>query len=635
MGFPPGGGLPIDLAYALAALVAGAFLLLPGLGLAWGLGRRAGWDLPSVAAAAFAFGLAVVGVVALAAHYAGGSLTIVLVACAVAFVALTAAGVRLGRHREPLSRAGAVPAFALAAVAALAAVLERPWFAQTADTFYHLAAVRSLLATGRPMVTDPLYGTPLNVLDPTSGVWHTSLALVAKTTGLDVAWLWPGATAVGAAMTVLAFWVLARAVSRSVGAATVAAAAYLVLSLYLDMRWFGYPNQMSLALVFLALAGVASLMDRPRWPDAALVVAAAFAAISLHLAAATLVVGLSLFLGLLLAVAVLVAGARTGEWRWRPLAALAATGVVLAAVSAAVLLPKSAVVAAAPVVDYTGVGVVGRTVALGPWLVAAPSLAGRVDGVLQLGALLALLAAVPAFGRDDRRALAAFGIAAFPAALLLDPPLTTMLLRSSPYLTSRIAILLPFTIFVAVAWALGRARERGWHARLAVAVALLTLAVAAYLAIQPLQLDFTTSGTRYAHAMSFSRVNDVRGTWGTEALARMSAEFGSRYPVVAADEETSYYLAGLLPVAVVAVPAQHAPFAPEAVDGPSRRVDMLTVTDPGTPEALRRDVLRRRHAAYVLIPAEKTATLAALRAEPALLTPVFETPTLVLFRTRP
>ncbi len=54
MSYAPGGGLPADLANTLSALVVLAFCLLPGLGLALGLGRRAGWPLGRILGLAFA-----------------------------------------------------------------------------------------------------------------------------------------------------------------------------------------------------------------------------------------------------------------------------------------------------------------------------------------------------------------------------------------------------------------------------------------------------------------------------------------------------------------------------------------------------------------------------------------------------
>lgn len=636
MNFTPGGGLPVNVAYSLSALVAFAFMLLPGLGIAWGLGRRAKWSVAGIVGASFAAGLFTVGVLALAAHYAHLSLTVLLVASVVAFLAMTVGGILLGRGGERL--AGGWQGLALGAFAAVVAVYERPWFAQRADTFYHLAAVRSLLVTGRPMVTDPFYGTNLRILDPTTGVWHTYLALMAKSTGLDVMWLWPGATAVGAAMTALGFWLLARAVSRSDVAASVATAGLLLFPLALDMRWFAYPNRMSLALVFLALAALVGLMEAFSVADAALLIAAGFSAISLHMAAAAAIVIAALFLGVLLGVAVLVGRVRQRKWDWQPLASLAVTGVVLAAVSAPLLLPKASVVSTSPLVTYGEASVLAQTKALagGRWLVARPEMIGDSRAILFGSLLLGLAAAAVAFRRGDRRALAAFGVAVLPVALLMDPPLTTVLLHRSLYLTSRVAILLPFTAFVAIAWGLGQWREKralGW---LAVAVAVGVLGVGWSDAQPALQRNFARSQATGQFSAWTSRKVDIRYTWGPDVIAKIARETGGRYVRFGGDVEATYYLSGILPISVVSAPPKHAPFAVEEIDGGMRRADMDELIDPATSPAERRRILARWDVDYVIVPnVEKSrGIILKLQAQPDALQTAVDSRSLIVFRVR-
>ncbi len=633
MGFAPGGGLPIDVGYSLAALVAVAAMVLPGLGVAWGLGRRAGWDLATVVGASFAFEMGVIGVVALAAYYLGLTLDVVLVLSVTVLAAATVVGVYVGRGGK---LADASPgAFALALLAAAGGVIERPWFGQ-ADTFYHLAAVRSLLVTGRPMVTDPFYRLATLPLDPTTGVWHTELAVICRVTGLDVMWLWPGAVAAGAAMTVLGFWVLCRAVSRSNTAATVATVAFGTFGLMLDMRWFAYPNRMSLALVFLTLAAVVDLMERPRSADAALLVAAGFSAVSLHLAAAGEVALACVLLLLLLVVAGIVEHARGVAWDRRPLFALLGMGTVLAVLAAADVLPKAGTVAASSLVSYDGNAVFQKLFHLpGGLLVANPSMIGPTGwAIVIFGGVLAVLAGRVAFRDGDRRSLAAAGLGALPAFLLLDPPLSSPLLHASPYLTFRIAILLPFTVFVAAAWGLSRFFEWRTGARTGVVVSAVGIALVAVLAAASLQQAFFQVN-EYFLAIPTSRVRDIRLQWGPDVVARMAAVFGNSYPIVAGDTNTEYNLAGVLPVAVVAVPSKHSPFAVEEQDGERRRADVEELMSPTATKAERRAILDRRRADYVIVPLydpKSAAPLAQMRAEKDLFQPVVDSPTIVLFR---
>jgi hypothetical protein len=135
-----------------------------------------------------------------------------------------------------------------------------------------------------------------------------------------------------------------------------------------------------------------------------------------------------------------------------------------------------------------------------------------------------------------------------------------------------------------------------------------------------------------------TRHEDIRLVWGADTLRELRAEFGARYPRVAADTETSYYLAALEPVSVVAVTSQHTPFAVEATYGQRARDAMYALTGPGASEEGRRRILHDWRAEYVLVPKYRPdlgPALGEMRAERALLTPVVETPSVVLFRVAP
>lgn len=627
------GGPDSTATYALSALLVSLLALVPGLGLAAGFGRRAGWGLPSVLCASFAFELGTVGIVSLGAYYAGLSLTFVLWASLAVLLLGGAAAVWPYRHdlRLQLGRGG----LALGSACVALTVFEHTWFAQMADAFYHLAAVRSLLVTGRPMVTDPMFGTTLSTLDPTTGVWHTVLACWSRATGLDVAtWLWPGAAAVGGAVTLMAFWVLCKTVSRSERVATAVAVAWLVLGLSADMRWAAYPNRLCLGLAFITLTAITSLADEPGWPDATLLVAAGFSTIAMHLAAAEMVVAAALVLLGFLLVSAMAHAARGEAPGWRPLAAVAGAGAVVAALAVPLVLPKAAIVGASPLVAF-------QSALLAPGLVRLPfgllidspgHLMETSAPLFVLTTAIALLAAAVALRRRDVSTVAAAALAGLPAVLLTDPLLTPVLLSRSLYLTARVAILLPFTAFVAVAWAWA-APGAGRRARAAGRVLAVAVVVAAVV-----HSAAGLGGTWWPAAPESvwrTRAMDVRATWGADTLERLSAEFGSRYPTVAGDSMTSYYLAGVLPVSVVAVTSQHTAFAVKEADGPRRREDMDMLMTASTTEATRREILARRHAAYVIVPKyvpRYASALQAMRAEPDLLQPVVDTGSIVLFR---
>jgi len=633
-------GLPTDVSNLFATLVVLAFTVAPGLGMAWGLARRAGWDWPMVAAAAFAIGMTLVSAVALFARFLGLTLTFVLWTSLGLALVLTVAGVWLGRNGKALPVRP--QAFAIVGACGLLALFERPWMAWTSDTFYHLAAARSLVQTGRPLVTDPFYGTALKALDPTSGVWHTMLALWSKATGIDVIWFWPGAGAVGAAMVVLGFWLVARAIVRTDAAASIATAAFVVTSIYLDFRAFTNPGKVALSVAFVAIVALVTLARTPSWPAVALAVVAGFATFSIHLASAQLVFVFAAVLCFWLAIATVVMRVRAGTWRWRPLAAVVGTSAIMGLTAVPIVLPKADTVVGSSITTFAMRTAGDQIVFIMPkvFVVRPGAMIGGGAGLFYLAIALAIAAGVSALRDDEPAALPALALVGMPAFLLLNPPVTMPLLSWSYYITVRIAALLRFTVFAGIAWGLSRSEGARW--RRTVAIVSIGAIVTALLVSLPLLgavFDRNVSDARLGerYSVPVSRRADQRDIWNREALQQVRAKVGDGYPVVAADPVTGYYLVGLMPVAIITVPPSHTPFAIERLDGPVRSADTSAITDPATSPSLRRALLRKWKARWLLVSTstdKRSQLLEALYSEKDALAPVVVTPTLVLFEVR-
>jgi hypothetical protein len=567
----------------------------------------------------------------------------VLVASAVLAVVGWIAGLRLASGTPKVVVTW--PPFAIAGFGLVLGIWQRSWYGQSADTFYHLAAVRSLLASGRPMVTDPLYGTQLKSLDPTSGVWHTVLAVWARLTGLDVmAWIWPGATAVGGAITILAFWTLARAVGRTDRVAAVATIAFMVFGEGLDMRWYAYPNRLSLGVAFIALFAVVSLTLKRTWAAAVLAVVAGWSALAMHLASAEMAIAAALLLLVFQLVEMITARLRTGHWRWHTPASVFGVGAVVALLALPLLAPKVGVVQNSSLTQYASVFLRSELLQLPAGMAVvqpgAMLVTNRWSLLFSPWAILAttaiaIAAGLPAFRRGDERALAASAMCALPAVLLLDPPITGALVNLSPYLLSRVALLLPFTAFVGAAWCLGAAPEmKGRGRMLAVGLGVLVLVAAAAQGLREL------GGVYYPKSQTsvwVTRQLDVRTTYGDRGLFAAWSTVGGTYPIVASDIGTSYYMIGILPIATVGVPIKHAPFAIEQVDGEARRVAMLALLATATPEPARRAIMERFGASYVLLnvrDAHRKATYESFVKQPASFVQVVKTPQMAMFRYR-
>src|SRR5205823_5359872 len=95
------------------------------------------------------------------------------------------------------------------------AVWQGPWFSHTADVFYHVAAVRSVLLKGEPFATLPMYPGHAAMPDPTSSGWHTLLALASAAARLDPADAWVLVHPLAAATPLLALAAAARGISGS------------------------------------------------------------------------------------------------------------------------------------------------------------------------------------------------------------------------------------------------------------------------------------------------------------------------------------------------------------------------------------------------------------------------------------
>lgn len=614
----------------LAAVVVAVLALGPGWWLAWGAAKRLGWTLDAVAPLALAVTTAIAGFVALACQPLGWGLGAGLAVFAVLTIAACVAGYLLGRG--PRWPAGERESLIVGASAAALAAIVGPYMGLTADTFYHLAAVNSLLARDTVAVTDPLHGTATSVLDPASGAWNTLLALASRVTTCTPDWLWGGLTVVAAGCLALAFHGLLRRVSGSPRAATLATAAWVLFALYADFRPAAFPKMGSLAIVFIALCAFLELVERPSWTAAFIAVLGGFAAAAAHLGSAQL-----LFLGVAsmwvwAALDFVAMKVRRETVEWRPFAALSAAAAVLAAAAAAVVLPRLGALGSGPgLVDVSRSSIEGSLVHW-PFGVVTAKFGAFMGGGPALAVLLIALVVLMAwavFGPARRRdALGALAVASLPLLTIYDPVVATVVARYSSYVFDRIGALLIFTPYVAIAWGLAQVGGRGWLARAPRWLGYAAVVAALVAGAVPLAGTFAKVGERRGnrYPVYVTRLVDMRVEWGT-GLTRLREAVGDRYPVIAGDPQTTYYAAGLTRVAVVAALRTHPPYVIEHESGEARRADMARLLQPGTSEAERGALLGKWKADYVLLwvtkrPVEQTAYDELSRS--SLLTKVFD-----------
>ena len=643
-----------DLIAAAKIIVAA---ILPGLPLAWGIVRRAKWDPLAILPLSFAATLAFAGLVGVTGRMMGFDLALAswlfIGVATLSGVGGVWYGLRAPTDAPATSDTVAAPSrrirfgwqgLVLGTIAGATALWQHPWIAFTTDTFYHLAAVRSLIATGRTMVTDPMHGTDATALDATSGLYHTWLAMVARVAAEPVELLLVGATALGAAMVIWAMWVLAERVSGSPWAATFATTGFAVFSLYSDFRMFGYPNRLSLALVFIALLALMDLAEENYRPAAIALGVSGFAVLGVHMGSAA-------FVGVVAAMFVLwwaVWGVvnRKEEGAFKPFLRLAIPLLILLLVASPVIVSKLPSVLSSEI--FTGdIPLKARETALlfitDSILVVRPGVfvgGGAVAFWATLGA--AVLAGIGAFRFRRREDLPIVALLGVPALLLFNPPVTSLAVAVTYYTFARVALLLGFIPWLALAWVSAEAFRSAGKRR--VIVGLLAVAIVLSEAIVmwgPTKVTWVRVEDQMRVGESYtvfeSREADVRNGWG-DALWDVKVALGDGYPRVAADPETGYYLAGLAPVSIVAAPRSHSPLVVELVDGPARREDMGRLTDPATSEEDRRTILERYEADYVVLsPGTGNDALAyeSMLQQSDLFEIVVDTRRLVLFRVVP
>lgn len=611
--------------------------LAPGVGFALWMARRVRSDWASMALFSWTGTVAVVSVAAALAHVLRLGLWFVLAAAVAAVLGSIAYGARTFVRARGWPRfEGSPAAFAVPALAALLAGWERPWFGATVDTFYHLAAARSLLVTGRPLVTDPFHGTATRVLDPTSGVLHTFLALLSRTLSVDPATLYFGLTVLGAALVTLAFWTLAKTLARSDLAATVATAVWVFGAWYADFRMFAQPNRISLSLAFFAAALLVRLMREPKPALTAAFVLAAFGAATTHLAAAQLVLLLGLALLAFAGVYAFLEPRRERGVVRRVAVALGLSALAAApVVGARVLALKGSSVIGEESYRYIGDQILHLP--LGIRLVTPGGFGFGGPWLFWLTLAVAAFALAELRRRPDVVTLAVLAVLVLPAGLLFDPVVTTVALRASSYMTYRMADLLRAVPYLGVAWALAAFRPPRVPARavLGGVAALTALAVALpYLAFT----FFPGRGrVRFGHAypVAVSQEWDYRAYWGTRNLAKLGRRFAGRYPLVAGQREVTFYLMGLQDIAVLGALPTHSPAYIDVRSGERRRRDNDRLIAPETPLAERRAIVERWGVDYVALgdTPEQREALESLLAQPTLFRLAFDSPRLHVLET--
>jgi hypothetical protein len=619
--------MPSDL---LGLVVVYALALIPGLGLSAGLARRLKFSIAKTLPFSFAVSAAFAGLLSLF------GVGLRLDAAIWIFFGMTAlswvAGYFIGRGHERL-RIGE-PGLWLAAGVTVVTMLERPWYGRSVDTFYHLAAIRSLLTTGKAIPTDPIYGAATSSPDPTSGALHTLVAMWSSLSRVDPEVLWIGVTALGAALTVLAFWALARRISGSDVAATWAAVGYYLFAMYGDGRAFGYPNRLSFALVFTCMIALVELAERGSWPAAALSAIALFAAGAVHLGSALLAIVFTLLLVAAKGSYAVYQHFMHKKAEIKPLLWVGGTVAASLALMLPLIIPRAA---PATNLQVSAIYPVRFAALLGPIGIVLPPPEAGGWPVFSVSAALVALMVGYAFIRRDRVSLAAAAVAGIPLFVIFNPVVASLAVAFSPYTIARLDALLAFTPWIAVAWGLSKLRRD-----IPPQVKLLTWGVI-ILSVVIGQAFLRTVATPWPAAsrrgestwVGQSYFSNLERELTSSGVESTRAIIGKSDPVIAGDPFTVYALIGSVPARAVAVPRSHSQFSVESVDGEQRRQDMVALLDPTASASDRRVILQRWGAGYVamdLTDPLQAKAFVSMVAQPQEFKPLVQDSEFVLFK---
>lgn len=607
----------------------------------------------------FALSVAGIALLGIVAYLANGSLSDVQALVAIGLAGLFGLWVWRFRQKQvslfpfvrPNRGESRVSMFVLlfAACCAGLALYGGGWFSDTADGFYHLAAIRRQIETSTPLPHGLfyVYSTPFRGLNPTAGSWHLVLALLSLWSGIDITWIWRHLPVLMAPLLVFSFYSFALILCKQPWLALLGTGLQFVLYDKLDFRASPYPNQAGFILLWCAWTLTWLYVDSGKLWQAALVGWLVVAMASWHLLLAEFFfIALVLYL-LLRSLAIWLAR----EHWWADLDVRRLCHILAPAVMLAAPLLVYRVILG----NLTNYFDWRRWLSISPWPTFRSSLnlgyGFSIIGPLQLYKVdprwrfapfrfavplfsyLAAVLMVPYCLKRQRAVLFMAATVSVVPLVLLNPFLITFLQgKILDIAIIRLVLLPPYGLILGwlfwegiVVWNRSvRAMPswRTWCSSESVRVVKATavgalLALIAYLLFQQgldNLRDLYHPASEHMYSLSATR---ERTRLSDQPAYQFLIRHSAPDAVVASDSESSYYLGGLTGRAVVAVVRGHYPPA----TGPShqeRERDSLSILDPNVEIERTTQLLDKYNVCLIWVDP------ATLRFDPALVRHKFE-----------
>ena len=169
----------------------------------------------------------------------------------------------LGSSGLNLKESISLPVFSLAEMAMLGFIVvaaglafwSGSWLSHTADSFFHIAGVHTLLGENKLLVEGVLYADSSAAgLSPASGTWHLSLALISRISDLNIVPIWGYLPAATAILLITSFYSFAFVLLKNHWWAFLATLIQFAVLFQMDFRASVYPNTISLTILWIVLA---------------------------------------------------------------------------------------------------------------------------------------------------------------------------------------------------------------------------------------------------------------------------------------------------------------------------------------------------------------------------------------------
>ncbi len=516
--------------------------------------------------------------------------------------------------------------FVFIVVVLILAIYGGTWFSHTADSFNHMAAVRSLIKYNNPLPMQIHWDVPVSGMDPTFGTWHLTLAIWASLTGMDMTTMWLLATIMIAPLIIVTFVALAVELTHSKFAAFMAGLLYVIIDLSGDFRVSAQSNRMGQIVFWLIFIYLILAVDSYSKNDnrSGLIFTSfsalfAWSSSAVHLQYGPALIGIivpTILLSVLISVynksRINRGSGKIGEYSWQAISGVG--GVLLLGASFSFIIRSSFALAEKnPVLTQQSLSITGEK----PFALIYEDLNiwfSRGDLFIIIASILSL--AMVYFAIKGNLG----AVFVFISSILVPVyvTITTLFFGRGGLLFStfyRLILLTPPLLVIGWAWALAIAFKYILSQRLRILtlsnLKFLAACLAVVLSVIPIYSQITNpkGGVISIYSRSSNYKFKLRTSQDSSLLSTRQDAIQSLYSVpddarILADERTGYEMMGLTGKYFFRLPSQHTPLQEKDFNNEAYW-DVLDFTSGESDKRQMVEILTRQQVSYVYVDKEK------------------------------